>query len=80
MTFNDKKQKLEYLLSLIHTGNAGKAEYLCSRIHVSKATFKRYLQDLRGQGYQIGYCTQLSTYYIIDPTKKKILHNSIKLS
>jgi predicted DNA-binding transcriptional regulator YafY len=65
MKFIDKKQKLDYLLELIQNEKTGSAEDLCKQIFVSKATFKRYLQDLREMGNKISYCLQRGTYYVI---------------
>jgi predicted DNA-binding transcriptional regulator YafY len=70
MKFTDKKQKLDYLLELIQKEKTGSAEDLCKQIFVSKATLKRYIQDLREMGYPISYCLHRRTYYII-PAKQK---------
>jgi predicted transcriptional regulator len=71
MKFIDKKQKLDYLLELIQNEKTGNADNLCNQIFVSKATLKRYLQDLREMGNKISYCLQRGTYYIIYESHKQ---------
>lgn len=67
MTYVAKKQKHDYLLELIQAGNTGSADKLCARICVSRATLKRYLQDLRQLNYIIRYCNKTQTYYLVEP-------------
>jgi len=65
MRFTDKKQKLDYLLELIEKENTGKAENLSEKICVSKPTVERYIANLREIGYQISFCSQRKTYFLI---------------
>jgi predicted DNA-binding transcriptional regulator YafY len=65
MPFDDKKQKLDRLLKLIKTGNAGDTKELCDTIFVSRRTLQRYIDELRKQGYLISFCTKRKSYYLI---------------
>lgn len=69
MRFNDKKQKLDYLLELIAKGNTGTVEVLYIRLFVQKRSLYRYINDLRELGYEISYCRLRKTYYLINEKK-----------
>ncbi|KAF0201002.1 MAG: hypothetical protein FD170_3034 [Bacteroidetes bacterium] len=69
MRFIDKKQKLDYLLSLISEQNTGTASQLAERLCISKPTAEKYLALLREDGHNIGYCTRRRTYYQISENK-----------
>ncbi len=66
MALSDKKEKLDYLLKLIETENAGTAKELSKRICVSPRTVERLISELRNEGYHIGFCAQHESYYLID--------------
>jgi len=66
MRFLDKKQKLDYLLSLISKQNTGTARQLFDLLCVSIPTTEKYLALLREDGNNIGYCTRRKTYYLIE--------------
>lgn len=72
MKFIDKKQKLDYLLELIQNENTGNAEKLRMNICVSPRTLFRYIDELREMGYQISFCLQRDTYYLINDLTNKI--------
>ncbi|MBW6492880.1 MAG: hypothetical protein K0B15_16980 [Lentimicrobium sp.] len=69
MRFLDKKQKLDYLLSLICQQSTGTARQLSDRLCVSIPTAEKYLALLREDGHNIGYCTRRKTYYLIEIEK-----------
>ncbi len=66
MALSDKKEKLDYLLKLIETENAGTAKELSKRICVSPRTVERLISELRNEGYHIDFCAQRESYYLID--------------
>lgn len=70
MNFIDKEQKLDYLLELITKECTGNTKDLSQCICVSKRTLLRYIKELRIMGYQISFCLQRNTYYLIGETKK----------
>lgn len=65
MTFKEKKEKLDCLLSLISFECSGSVSALCETLRVSKSTLLRYVDELRQMGYSIGFCQQRNTYYFI---------------
>jgi predicted DNA-binding transcriptional regulator YafY len=70
MKFDSTKKKFDYLLELISNECTGNADDLCEKIFVSPRTLFRYLDCLREMGYQISYCLQRKTYYLIQDDKK----------
>ena len=66
MTFTSKTEKLVFLLKLIKGGDACNTDVLSNKICVSPRTLRRYIDELRNQGHQIGYCTLRNSYYLID--------------
>ena len=77
MRFIDKKQKLDYLLSLISEHNTGTAGQLANRLCVSTTTAEKYLALLREDGHNIGYCTRRRTYYLINEEKWKFMEHHL---
>lgn len=71
MNFNEKKQKQEYLHELIEKGCTGSVAELSKKIRVSKRTILRYIEELRDTGYQISFCRQRNTYYLIERSEKR---------
>ncbi len=67
MRFNDKKQKIDYLIQLIEKEETGSVLALSNRLCVCKRTLFRYMDELRESGYLIGYCKIRKSYYFIKP-------------
>jgi predicted DNA-binding transcriptional regulator YafY len=65
MTYIEKKQKLDYLLYRINHESTGTVHDMSKSICVSKRTVLRYIDELRLQGYPVGYCARRNTYYIM---------------
>jgi len=80
MRFLDKKQKIEFLLTLIENENAGTASQISDRLCVSLATVENYLALLREDGHQIGYCTGRKPITLLDLITTKIVWHNLSFS
>jgi len=80
MTYLKKKEKLEYLLTLIKKGNCGDATRLACRLIVSTRTIKNYLSILREMGYIIIYDQSAKTYLLVNHEKSSNHSKNVEFS
>lgn len=69
MAFNDTFNRLERLAFLIQRKATGSPEDLANRLEVSRRTIYNLIDILKGQGADIEYCRDRSSFYYAHPVK-----------
>jgi DeoR/GlpR family transcriptional regulator of sugar metabolism len=64
MTFNERKEKLSYLLYLLEHNRLCALDCVAEKLNCSEKTIRRMLNDLRNEGYIIGYDRLNKKYFL----------------